>query len=212
MSQVLPLFTVQESTLQLAKGTKPTRIIDLDYLLHRVLSEHDNFAFNKLYHFYYTPLFTYCLKYIKDENLAQEVVNDVFVKIWKNKNTLTITNSAKGYLFTAVKNTSFDYLRKNKNNNKADLNEAIHFECVTAKADVALDNEKLYDVVMHAIEKLPTHCKQIFRMSREEGLKYHEIATKLGISIKTVETQVSRALKVIRTKVLAFESSYHPYL
>jgi RNA polymerase sigma-70 factor (ECF subfamily) len=212
MNQILPIYSERESTLKVEGDNDQTKVVDLNYLMSRVLAKQDLFAFEKLYHFYYMPLLSFCSKFIKDECIAEELVNDVFLKIWTNKNNIVISSSAKGYLFTSVRNIAFDYLRKTKHENFTDLSEVQQQICNTAATDTVIDNTQLTEVLERATEALPRQCKLIFKMSREEGLKYHEIASKLSISIKTVETQISRALKIIRTKILVYEKTYQPYL
>jgi RNA polymerase sigma-70 factor, ECF subfamily len=212
MSQILPIYYETESTLKTEISADNTKVVDLNYLMSRVLAKQDLFAFEKLYHFYYMPLLSFCTKFIKDEGIAEELVNDVFLKIWTNKSNITIASSAKGYLFTSVRNIAFDYLRKTKQENFTDLKEVQQQACNAAATDTGIDNKQLNEVLEQAIELLPRQCKMIFKMSREEGMKYHEIASELSISIKTVETQISRALKLIRSKVLVYEKTYQPYL
>lgn len=175
--------------------TKETAHIDL--LFQKVLQNGDYKAFETIFHDFYSPLCHFAVKIIEQPEEAEEIVGDVFFKIWKNRQSIQLTGSLSSYLFTAVKNQCIDYLRVKK----------PHFKEITNHLALAQEEnpEKIliYDELVgrieDAIENLPEQCKTIFRLSRDQGLKYQEIATLLGISNKTVETQMGRALKYLRS-------------
>lgn len=170
-------------------------------LMNRVL-EGDEEAFEELFKIMYKGLCSLSYGILKSDEAAQEIVNDVFLKVWRKRNEIEIKGSVKSYLAVSVRNGSLDYLRKYK---KHKLNEDIdHHDYLLSEASSPLD-EVIYDEfftkVQKAIAALPPQCQKIFRMSREEGLKYKEIATHLNLSIKTIETQMGRAMKSLRVNI-----------
>jgi len=174
---------------------------DLDRLFRNLLSG-DEFAFKKLFLQASGPLFAMAHGIVNSNYLAEEIVHDVFIKIWKNRDELKLNSSARAYLKISVCNMSFDYLRKYR--------KTFFHEDITNPGLHLLERqdplrvycfEELYQRVQTAISSLPEQCQIIFRLSREKGLKYKEIAHELNISIKTVETQMSRAIKKIKKLV-----------
>ncbi|MBT1704554.1 RNA polymerase sigma-70 factor [Chryseosolibacter indicus] len=151
----------------------------------------------------YPQLCAFANKFLHDLDEAEEIVQEVFFKIWKNRANLNENESIQSYLFTAVKNGCFSLLAHNKIKDKyASLLEQIYLsgEYGTINHDslIATELEKDFSRVL---ETLPPECRRIFELSRFEGRKYHEIANELNISIKTVETQMSRALSKIRVQL-----------
>ncbi len=156
-------------------------------------------AFEKYYKEQYKCFFLMACKYLRDPVLAEEIVNDVFVKIWTDADKIQIESSLKSYVYRAVINRSISLLNKNKKDlqNRQELSrhtdEAFEFRLIeTNELEV-----RLYE----AINQLPEQCRKVFRMSRFEELKQHEIANKLGISIKTVKNHITLALKRLNETV-----------
>jgi RNA polymerase sigma-70 factor (ECF subfamily) len=170
-------------------------------LMDRFFQNADQHAFETLFVRYHRELCRYCKKFVADTDLADEIVGDVFFALWKNRGNYQIQTSAASYLFVATRNRAYDYLRKIQRQKFDSLDGAY----LTASADAsALDNLAAADIeiaIQAAVETLAPSCRQIFRLSRDEGKKYQEIADQLGISIKTVETQMGRALKHLREEV-----------
>jgi len=151
----------------------------------------------------YPQLCAFANKYLHNLDESEEVVQEVFYRIWKNRKNLDEHQSIKSYLFTAVKNNSLSILDHHKTKDKyATVLEYLYKNTGTGNMPydslVAKDLEKDF---AKALEQLPPDCRKIFELSRFEGLKYHEIAERLNISIKTVETQMSRALARIRVQL-----------
>lgn len=154
------------------------------------------------YELYFQDLCTYSLKYVTIKEIAEEVVSEVFFKIWKNRKTITFNYSVRSYLYAAVRNQCVDYLRKNKNlksfSNQISLD--IVSSHVTPEEEYAY--YELIKKINIAVESLPPRCKNVFRLSRDKGLKYKEIARMQNISIKTVEVQMGKALKYLRSQLI----------
>jgi RNA polymerase sigma-70 factor, ECF subfamily len=151
----------------------------------------------------YPQLCAFANKFLHNIDEAEEVVQEVFYKIWKNRKNLDENQSVKCYLFTSVKNSCFSVLEHNKVKDKyAALLEYVYITSLnSAVAHDSLIATELEKDFTQALEKLPADCRKIFELSRFEGLKYQEIADRLNISIKTVETQMSRALYKIRLQL-----------
>jgi len=170
---------------------------DVESLMFRILREDDYPAFQLLFKKMYSPLCQFCLKFVQVREVAEELVSDVFFTIWKNRHRIIVA-SPKAYLFTAVRNRGYDYLRKVKRSVWCDLEEATNIASETADSQEMMIHHELSGQIDRSIAGLPRQCRLIFEMSRDHGLKYREIATMLNISVKTVETQMGRALKHLR--------------
>lgn len=130
---------------------------------------------------------------------AEDIVQEVFYKIWKNRAHLDENKSFSAYLFSAVKNSSLNLLDHKKHENKyAEIMAVLYLRQRQDDGIETLVAKDLEQDFNKALEHLPLECRKIFELSRFEGLKYQEIAERLNISIKTVETQMSRALFKIR--------------
>ncbi|MFN3402836.1 MAG: RNA polymerase sigma-70 factor [Cytophagaceae bacterium] len=145
-----------------------------------------------LYKENYQLLINISVAIVKDEEVAEDIVQDVFFKLWEKKMFSIKTESPKGYLIKSVANSSLNYIRSRKVRDKY----ATHYimNSPVAEKDFQLEEKELELKIKAAIESLPVKCKIIFMMSRFEDMKYKEIAEHLGISIKTVENQMSIAL------------------
>lgn len=140
----------------------------------------------------------YALKYTKVKHLAEEIVQDIFYKIWEKRSFINIDISPKSYLYIAVRNKCLQQINRQKIMNT--YNKYIE---VSDKKNNAGPHENLIytetlEIFNEALETLPERCCEIFKLSRFEGLKYSEIANKLSVSIKTVEANISKALKIFR--------------
>lgn len=172
-------------------------ISDEDELILR-LTQNDRGAFEQIFRTYYTDLCRFCIKYVRDEQVAEEVVQEVFINIWERRASLKITTSIKSYLFTAIRNRSFNYLKLQlpKEQKKVDLEGVGYMEDDSREQEMIMD--ELRQHVNDAVEALPNKCRIIFSLSRNAGMTYKEIAEELDISVKTVENQIGLALKKLR--------------
>ena len=176
--------------------------INIDQLFRKVIHENSYKDFETIYKHYYEFLCHYAWKFVNEKELAEEVVSEVFYKLWKNKEKINVKTSFRSYIFIAVRNQAFDYLRKVKKINYIEDTEALKSGMTDRHSPLEeVIFKEIYINLEKAIENLPHQCRMIFRMSRDEGLRYREIAEQLDISIKTVETQMGRALKKLRKVV-----------
>lgn len=135
---------------------------------------------------------------LNDKAKAEDVVQDVFVQMWEKRNEINITRSLQSYLFQATRNKVIEWIRKEKLFLEYEKSERFKNEQVDVdhEAEKYMRLEKLYTYV----RQLPPKCKEVFIMSKVNGLTYHEIAEELNISVKTVENQIGRALHLLRKK------------
>jgi len=163
------------------------------------IQQKDRQAFQQFYLDNYRSFLLVAYKYLRDQGKALEVVNDVFVIIWEAAETITIQTSLRSYLHRAVINRSLNVVLKDKKD-KQRLQEFNQLPQDLIEPREMEENElklKLYK----EIDQLPEQCKKVFKLSRFEGKKKHEIAEELGISVKTVKNHLNRALKSLN-KVL----------
>ena len=151
-----------------------------------------------LFREYFQPLLSYGISILKSEAEAEEVVQDIFFNLWRNKRKLNIHTSFSSYLYRAVHNNCLQLLKKEKRklNYQQDKRNWNYQEGMNP-GEILQYNE-LYDKINSAVDELPENCKTIFKLNRFQGLKYSEIAEKLTISIKTVEANMTKALKHLR--------------
>ena len=198
MRSNLPLAKARKTYLRVSYNKANDTAVDIDLLLGRVLQHDDYEAFEKLFLFNYNPLRNFCKKLVHINEVAEELVSEVFLKIWSNRKRIIISSSPKSYLYTAVRNISFDHLRKEKRSLWTGLEEAASVTCDYFDPQRHSEFEELEVQVQKAIARLPKQCRIVFQLSRDHGMKYIEIAETLQLSVKTIETQMGRALKSLR--------------
>jgi len=157
----------------------------------------DHQAFEELFRAYFTPLMAFSRRILGDEDDAREVVHQVFIKLWERRREIDLSTSLKSYLFTAVNNRSLNVIRDRKKFSPEEVPELAGEWDVSAELEAMELEEKIRAV----IASLPEKCRVIFELNRFDGLKYAEIATQLDISVKTVENQMSKALKILREQL-----------
>lgn len=156
-------------------------------------------AFEELFRTYYAILCHYAKGYVKTKEQAEEIVQELFFYLWKNKEQLQIHTSFNAYLYKATYLNCMDFLRKQKVRNTFQTNSLLtETEVFT---DTSLEEKEVLQIVQTTLKALPEKGRQIFNMSRFEGLKYSEIAEKLSISVKTVEANMGKALKLFRSNL-----------
>mgnify|MGYP003393879039 CR=1 FL=1 len=142
-------------------------------------------------------------KILNDKDASEDVVQDVFLKFWSKRENINIIESVKSYLYRATINTSLNHLERNKKIIRLQ-NTDLSNESISIKAGEELYHKELKGKIDEAINQLPPKCKVVFVLSRYEGMKYQQIADHLDISIKTVENQMGKALKMLRERLKPF--------
>jgi RNA polymerase sigma-70 factor, ECF subfamily len=177
--------------------------LSADQMLIERIALGDEKAFTALHKRHYIDLVEIAKSVVKCPFVAEEVVSDVMIKIWHNRTLLSTTTNIKYYLKVATRNRGIDYIRKNQKRINSTqcidhCNQLINLSCYFSDQ---LELEQLNDKIKTAIASLPPKAREVFILSRNEGLKYREIAEKLKLSIKTVETQMSRNLTHLRASL-----------
>ena len=167
----------------------------------RRIRQGDVGQFESLFRSSYVSLVRYAKTLIKDHDTAEEIVQDLFFRLWKDKEKIKIESSLNGYLFRSVHNRCLHYIEHNRVV-KQHAEEMLHQQAeVQENPSDILHYKELQAKIASILERLPERCGKIFYMSRFEGLKYTEIAEKLSVSIKTVESNMGRALKEFRKEL-----------
>lgn len=159
------------------------------------IREKDIAAFEDYYKSHYKEFVLASYKYVKSTAVAEEVVNDVFLKIWQDGQNITIETSIKAYVYRAIINRSINALNKQKREGQIEKELIRLQEEAYELREIELNELKVK--LYKAIDALPEQCRKVFLMSRFDGLKQQEIADKLGISIKTVKNHITHALKLL---------------
>jgi len=170
----------------------------------KMMASGDQKAMELIFHRYYKYLVVTAYNYLNDNDRAKDLVQDVFFKFWEKRGSLSIDTSLKAFLRRSVVNRSIDELRKKKikwEEEVSDTNAPI----ATNNIDRQLETSELEKVIHHAIDTLPEKCKLVFSLSRFEDMSHAEISEALGISKKTIENQMTKALKVLRAAVDAYK-------
>jgi len=152
-----------------------------------------------LFRLQYSDLVHFASKYISDFDKSEEIVQDVFYKLLKKGENIEIQSSIQSYLFGSVRNACLNQLKHQKVQLKYETTAKLWTD--STNHHQPLEIEELQERIKEAMKKIPPKCLEIFLLSREEGKKYHQIADILDISIKTVENQMSKALKILRAEL-----------
>jgi len=157
-------------------------------------------SYNQLFSKYYLVLTVFAKKYVDDLDVAREIVQDFFVHLFEIRKTIVIKTSLKSYLFQSVRNRCLNFNKQVQIRNKH-LEEFKIKEVDEENPEDKISESELEIKISELVNNLPPRCKKIFRLSRMDGKKNKEIAHSLNISIRTVETQISKALKFLRTEL-----------
>ncbi|MPQ47464.1 RNA polymerase sigma-70 factor [Marinifilum sp. N1E240] len=174
---------------------------DLHNQLYTKLKAGDKNAFQELFEEYYTSMYFYACKFV-DDDLARDLVHDVFMIFWQNKENITIKSSLSAYLFRMVRNKCLQEIERQKVRNNYST-EALNLDELAYYNDgiKSIIELELEEKLKEAMDKMPDACRKVFIMSRFNGLKNKEIAEQLGISLKAVEKQITKALKILRLEL-----------
>jgi len=177
--------------------------IEEDVLVKRMI-DGDKTAFELLFKYYYPGLVIFAANIVVNKDEAEEIVQDFFVRLWGNRKNVRSNGNLKGYFFTSVKNRSINFLKSNEVKRQIidELKKQMESE-LRYNPDVYIDTE-LQRQLKKAFAKLPPRTAEIFTMSRFRGFSNTEIADDLGLSKRTVETQVSKALKILRKELRGY--------
>jgi len=155
-------------------------------------------SFEQLFRQYYSVLCSYAYRFVNDSDTAEEIVQDLFYKLWEKKDELQINTSVKSYLYSAVHNRCLKFIEHHHVETRYKNYYLLHESEVDNEPQNYTNLLELQGIIDNTLESLPEKCSKIFKLNRFDGLKYYEIAEKLSISVKTVEANMGRALKMLR--------------
>lgn len=161
-------------------------------------------AFSAIFRCYYEPLSFFAGRYLHDLQAAEGIVQDVFVRLWESRESLSIHTSLKSYLYASVRNACLNFIKRENFTVSIDRGEE-RIDTSVSQPDVQAESNELSEAIEQAIGKLAPKCRQIFTMAKYDGLSYEEIAEVLDISINTVKTQLKRALKSLGKSLQHFQ-------
>ena len=172
-------------------------------LLERALRG-DTEAFEKIYRSYVKELCSFAAYYVKSFDAAQDIVQNLFLLLWERKETIRIDGFLKTYLFTSVRNLSLNFLKHQTADRISSNTYSMLFSIPSATPHEIAEHQELDVLITQALEKIPERCRIVFILSRYFNMKYIEIAEILGISVKTVDAHMVKAVKSLRSN-LRFE-------
>jgi RNA polymerase sigma-70 factor (ECF subfamily) len=160
----------------------------------------DQAAFEALFRALAPGLCSLVTRYVKSRHVAEEIVQDLFFEMWTRRSELVVEQALTSYLFTAARNRALNHLKREQRATRWSAATAAGMDEIDPSAS---DESALLDALelQDAIEHLPARCRLIFTLNRQQDMTYGEIAHSLGLSIKTVETQMGRALKALRERL-----------
>ncbi|MCC6244539.1 MAG: RNA polymerase sigma-70 factor [Gemmatimonadaceae bacterium] len=167
------------------------------------LRDGDHRAFEEIFRQWYEPVVRSANRVLREASIAEELAQEVFLELWRRRESLADDSSVAGYLMQSVRNRSLNHLRHLAVQRKS----AVYVEALSEPAehaDAQSHSNELAEALRVAIEALPPRTREVFVLSRERGLRYTEIAEQLGVSVKAVEANMSRALRMLRERLAAF--------
>jgi RNA polymerase sigma-70 factor (ECF subfamily) len=182
---------------------------ELQDTLSKVAIHDDQFAFEKIYTFYYNKLYSLALSIVKSEEAAEEIYNDVLLNIWKNRASLPEINNFTVYLYVAIKNQSLRCLSRLNKINQVNIDEInIEIRDFSPTAHDQMISSEFLEVINEAIDTLSPQCKLVFKLVKEDELKYKDVAQILNMSIKNVEYHIANALKKISLHITSAKKPF----
>lgn len=149
---------------------------------------------------YYSDLYKFTWKFVRSQEIAEELTQDIFIYLWENRESLNINSAVKPYLYTMARNRAFNYLKSRVARMSVVSDEVPETYAANAQTpEEEMNQQELEKLVAEGIEQLPEKCRIVFTLSRHEGMSYQQIADELQISVKTVEAHMGTALKKLRT-------------
>ena len=174
-------------------------------LLKKISFEEDERSFKYLFDLFAGRLYQFSFSFVKSKSVAEEVVSDVFLKVWINRSELVNIQNIKAYLFKSTYNTSLNYLDEMKRKNAVSLDDLeVDLGVDLICPETELINKELKSIIEQSIEDLPPRCKMIYKLAKVEQMKYKDIGELLDISVKTINHQLSIALKKIGETIKSY--------
>ncbi|MFP5039530.1 RNA polymerase sigma-70 factor [Parasediminibacterium sp. JCM 36343] len=180
-------------------------VLDNESLIKNIIKSNPEKGFELVFKKYYKPLCNHAIRYVYSKEIAEDIVSEIFANVWRKKLFETITGSYRAYLYQALRNNIYNYL-KNEFAKKPDFlnnkDEEGLFECDTPQKILLFD--ELNNKIGESINSFSPQCQKVFLMSRVEGKKNREIAEELDIKLKTVEAHMMKALAILKNSLSAY--------
>jgi len=171
---------------------------EIKYLQKKICVDSDTHAFSQIYMAFMPRLLQFAQSIIKNKELSEEIVSDVFIKVWQIRDRLCEIENFKLYLFVSTKNTALNYLSRHFRKDGLSLDDiSVNISSINFNPEQILITTELVNRINIIINNLPSRCKLIFKLAKEDGLKYKEISHLLGISVKTIDNQIAIAVTKI---------------
>jgi len=174
----------------------------IKYLQDRIAAYDDQYAYKELFTSLYSYLYHFAFSFVKSKQPAEEILSDVFIKIWEKRSELGKIANLKVYLYVATRNIALNYVEKQKRDATHNIDEfTAGIKSLYFDPEQLMVTAEMMNLIQKAIEDLPAKCKMVFKLVKEDGLKYREVAEIMDISTKTVENQLAIALRKIGSAV-----------
>lgn len=177
-----------------------------DRELFQLMAQNRTDAFEILFYQYYSTLARVLMRYSSDQEQVKDWIQEIYVKLWKKRETLDTENiqNLKGYFIVLAKNHVLKHLGRKKQVKLVFGHLATEMDIADNNLQEGFDHNELWKAYLVAVTKLPPKTREAFYLNREKGLTYTKVAEKLGISVKTVEGQISRALTILRKELISY--------
>lgn len=182
------------------------RNVNILELQTRIALYNDEAAYKELFLVFFKSLSQFACSFVRSHEVAEEIVSDVFIKIWKKRSGLPRINNLKLYLFVSTKNLSLNYLKSQNKTISPAEHYQVQIQSIYFDPEQLMITAEMMGRVQKAIRQLPHRCQLIFKLVKEDGLKYREVAALLNLSVKTVENQMATATKKL-AQAISFDIS-----
>lgn len=169
------------------------------------IAANDEAAFRQLFDQLFLPLSQFAFSLVKSKDAATEITDEIFIRLWHNRKEIAAIENLKVYLYKAAKNASLNYLSRTARRNIEEPFDEVHVQLMDGhNPESLMITNEILGKIREAVDALPPRCKMIFKLIREDGLKYKEVAEVLNISIKTVDAQMVIAINAIRERLKSY--------
>lgn len=181
---------------------------DLDNILIERLKKNDEFAFTSIYNTYWKLLLASAYNVLKNKELCEDIIQDVFISLWRNRKQIEIKVSLKSYLYACTRYQVYDKIRNNKLKFHIELFDGLDNRLKNTSPETKLIYKELVAQITDIVNSLPEKCRKVYLLSREQNFSHKEIAKELNISTKTVENHITKALAVLRNSLGSLNSFF----
>jgi len=175
---------------------------EIKELQRRIASYDDEPAYKELFFLFYKPLIQFATSFVRSAEMSEEIVSDVFIRLWEKRKQLEEIQNLKVYLYISTKNNSLKYLLKQQKQVAITIDGlAVELQSISDNPEQLMITAEIMARIQRTIDQLPPRCKIVYKLIREDGLRYKEVAEILDISVKTIDNQLAIALKKISAAI-----------